>query len=107
MTKKLYTVSVGFEYACLAESEQDALRYKEEALGDEGTPTVYAQLTVTSGPVRRPRRWTDDALVYGAPYGTDVRLDDAIATDLNRIEQENREAEALKAQRDLPLNPKD
>jgi len=105
VTKKLYIVSVGFEYACLAESEQDALRFKEEALGDEGEPTAHAQLAVTNGPVRRPRRWTDDVLIYGAPYGTDLRLDDAIAAEMNRVEQENHEAEALKAQRDLFPTP--
>lgn len=107
MTKKLYIVSVGFEYACLAESEQDALRFKEEALGDEGEPTSVAQLAVTNGPIRRPRRWTDDVLIYGAPYGTDLRLDAAIANEVSRVEQESREAESLAAQRALfPTTPK-
>lgn len=88
MTKKLYVVSVGFQYACFAESAHDALRFKEEALHDEGEPSAVATLAVT-GPVPcRPRGWTDDVLVYGAPYGTDVRLDEAIATEMNRVEQE-------------------
>lgn len=105
MTKKLYIVTVGFEYACLAEDEHEAVRWKEEALGDEGAPTAHAQLSVTNRCIMRPRGWTDDTLIYGAPRGSDLRLDDAIAAEMNRVAEENRTAEALTTQQALPLDP--
>jgi hypothetical protein len=98
MTKKLYIVSVGFEYACLADDEHDALRFKEEALHDEGEPSAVAKLAVTGPVPYRPRGWTDDVLIYGAPRGIDLRLDAAIAAEKNRVEQENRDAELSERQ---------
>jgi len=105
MTKKLYIVSVGFEYAVLAEDEYEAVSFKEEALHDDGTPLAHAQLAITNRCIMRPRGWTDDTLIYGAPRGSDLRLDDAIAAEMNRVAEENRAAEALTAQQALPLDP--
>lgn len=107
MTKQLYIVSVGFEYAVLAEDEAEALRAKEDVLRDDSQPTTSVHLAVSNGRTIRPRGWTDDCLVYGAPYGTDVRLDDAITIEMNRRVQENLDAEALRAQQALfPTLPK-
>ena len=98
MTNKLYIVTVSFEYACLAEDEYEAASFKEEAFHDDGGTNTHAKLAVT-GPVPcRPRGWTDDTLIYGAPRGSDLRLDAAIAAEKNRVEQENRDAELSERQ---------
>jgi hypothetical protein len=96
MTKKLYIVTVSYEYACLAEDEYEAADFREEALHDEGDPTTHARLAVTGPVPYRPRGWTNDTLIYGAD--SDLRLDDAIAAEKTRVEQENRDAELSKRQ---------
>ena len=87
--KRLYTVTVEFEYAVLAEDERDAMDYAHDALRDvsirdyaHATPTVY--VPQGNGPrapqVRRPDDYDAESLVYGAD--DDVTLEDAIAAEV-------------------------
>jgi hypothetical protein len=80
MTKKLYNVTVEFEYAVLAEDEYEAAHYAEEAFGDCDASACCLVSEATpdpTGEVTRPSGWTDDTLVYGA-RNEDVTLVQAI-----------------------------
>jgi len=80
MTKKLYNVTVEFEYAVLAESADEAMRYAEEALGGCDIREfcfVSEAAPDPTGEVTRPSGWTDDTLVYGS-RNADVTLAQAI-----------------------------
>jgi hypothetical protein len=97
--KKLYTVTVEFEYAALAEDERDALDYAIDALGDvsvrdyaRATETVYLPGKDSKTPViRRPDDYDDDSLVYGAD--DDTTLAEAIQAEVDELTGVQREAE--------------
>lgn len=92
--KKLYTVTVEFEYAVLAEDERDAMDYANDALNDvsirdyaHASPTVY--LPQGNGPkapqVRRPDDYDAESLVYGADE--DITLEEAIAAEVAELQE--------------------
>jgi hypothetical protein len=88
--KRLYTVTVDFDYAVLAEDEDEACQYADEALRDQcAAHFSQATLTVTrlsTGQfVERLPDAEEDSLVYGDSEG-DVTLAEAIASERARLE---------------------
>lgn len=89
--KKLYTVTVEFEYAVLAENEREAKWSASDALRDviiedyaSATETVYMPMGNVKVPqVRRPDDYDDTSLVYGADE--DTTLADAIEAEKQRL----------------------
>jgi hypothetical protein len=87
--KRLYTVTVDFEYAVLAENEDDACYYADEALQDQcAAHFSHATLTVTrlsTGQfAERLPDVEEDSLVYGSEE--DVTFAEAIASERARLE---------------------
>lgn len=106
--KRLYTVTVEFQYAVLARDTFDALDCASDALNDvfirdyaHATPTVY--LPQGNGPrtpqVRRPDDYEDSALVYGADE--DITLAEAIAREVTEFEADIARDEFNKKQGNL------
>jgi hypothetical protein len=90
-TKRLYTVTVEFDFAVMAESEYDARSYANEAQRDlmldefaHATPTVR-RLSKGQFTENRPDA-EGESLVYGADE--DTTLDEAIAAEKKRLEDE-------------------
>jgi hypothetical protein len=93
-TKRLYTVTVEFDFAVMAESEYDARRYANEAQRDIMLDEfAYATPTVNLLPTGRFIECRPDAEGEGLVYGTDkdTTLDDAIAAEKKRLEAEGPE----------------
>jgi hypothetical protein len=91
MTKRLYTVTVQFDFAVMAESAYDARRYANEAQRDlmldefaHATPAVELYPTGRFTEIRPDAE--GESLVYGADR--DTTLDDAIAAEKKRLEAE-------------------
>lgn len=90
MTKKLYVVSVSFEFPVMAESEEDALDHVDEAVEDavrQDTLCAYARKTYfnVKGEPRLPVGFVLTDLVYGTEK--DTTLEEAI--ELERINAHN------------------
>jgi hypothetical protein len=93
-TKRLYTVSVEFEIAVYAKDESDARWQARDAAHDEFyNATVIVSPTVHRArgfkdllDVARPHGWDGESLVYGTDK--DTTLDDAIAAEKKRLEDE-------------------
>lgn len=80
MAKKLYNVTIMFEYAVLAENGHGATSFAEEAFGDSNVHEHCQVVEVSpdpAGEVSGPPSWDDEALVYGAG-DEDVTLAEAI-----------------------------
>lgn len=93
--RKLYTVTVEFEYAALAESPDEAKRYAHAAFHDvpigycafAGEAVYLPSHDRTSTPiVRVPDDYDDDSLVYGADE--DVTLAEAVEAEKQRLTRE-------------------
>lgn len=81
MTKRLYIVRVEFEFAVIAESEQRATRFAEDALNDMDTTDVCTAFRAELGPtgeVTPPDGWSDDTLVY-CSGNEDITFEQAVA----------------------------
>jgi hypothetical protein len=74
--KHLYKVEVSFTYYVLAESEDDAQSYCDDAFRDEGKYSCSDAHEVTARTSHFD--WSGDTLVYGAD--TDTTLDEALAS---------------------------
>jgi hypothetical protein len=83
--KRLYVVTVGFEYACLADSPAEASSFAMEAVHE-----IHAGECAHAAPLRwagpddpiRPRGWDDDSLVYQSGFRPDdITLGDAIKNE--------------------------
>jgi len=90
-TKRLYTVTVEFDFAVYAKDESDARRYANEAQRDIMLDEFsHATQTVELYPTGRFVECRPDAegesLVYGADR--DTTLDEAIAAEKKRLEAE-------------------
>jgi hypothetical protein len=90
-TKRLYTVTVEFDFAVMAESEYDARSYANEAQRDlmldefaHATPTV-SRLPTGRFVERRPDA-EGESLVYGTDE--DTTLNEAVAAEKKRLEAE-------------------
>ena len=88
MYKRLYIVQVEFEFAALADSEQEACRFTDQVIRDTSMMSEHAHATVVGfhkfpgHPEKlasRPDGWEDDDLVYGADK--DITLSEAIASE--------------------------
>lgn len=105
--KKLYTVTVEFEYAVLAEDEREAMDYANDALRDviveeyaSATETVYMPMGNVKMPqVRRPDDYDDTSLVYGADE--DITLAEAIEAEKARLLGEAQERDFAEKQGNL------
>lgn len=93
-TKRLYTVTVEFDFAVLAESEYDARSYASEAQRDlmldefaHATPTV--SILPTGRFIERRPDAEGESLVYGADR--DTTLDEAIAAEKKWLEEKGPE----------------
>lgn len=122
--KRLYTVSVEFEFAVYAEDEDDARLYVREAAEDAlHSATVFVSPTVKrrvpfkaqgSRPeggavvplfkdivdVSPPDGWDDDDLVYGAE-DEDVTFSEAVERECSVVMDEVRAADFAEKQIDL------
>lgn len=89
--KRLYTVTVEFDFAVLADSEVDAKSYANKAIDDlylgectTATLTVYSPgggIIAENLPA-----WDQDSLVYGADE--DTTLEEAVAAERSLLQQE-------------------
>lgn len=91
--KRLYTVTVEFDYAVMAESESDAIRTADDAAGDvylrecaSATLTVQPVPTTTGHFYTNLPEWDDDSLVYGCDE--DITLGDAVEAEKKRLADE-------------------
>lgn len=91
MTKRLYTVTVEFDFAVMAEDDVDACGYVYDAMRDvsigdcaSATPTVR-RLSKAQFIENRPDA-EGNSLVYGTDE--DTTLDDAVAAEKKRLEAE-------------------
>lgn len=87
MTKRLYTVTVEFDYAVLAENESDARRYASEAARDAlYDADVHASLTVRDEKtIDWPSGYDESTLVYGTRE--DVTFGEAVAREKAAMEK--------------------
>lgn len=90
-TKRLYTVTVEFDFAVMAEDDVDACGYVYDAMRDvsigdcaSATPTV-SRLPSGRFIERRPDA-EGNSLVYGTDE--DMTLDEAVAAEEDRLEAE-------------------
>ena len=104
--KSLYTVRVKFEFAVLAEDEQEARRAvyqaSEDGLYDAAllvSRTVARSQTSKDIHVAIPSGWCDDSLVYGADE--DTKFGDAVTAEMEAMVLEARTAEFKEKQGDL------
>ena len=72
MNKKLYTVTVEFQYAVLAENEREACEYANDAMQDTGSMSDCATAHETTSMIFKgvekpllPDIWEMESLVYG------------------------------------------
>ena len=88
MTKRLYVVTIEVEFAVMAESEQEAVKFTDEAISDDSNLRECARarpLRFVKHPgggeaiALTPDGWEDDTLVYGTK--TDLTLKDAVAAE--------------------------
>lgn len=73
---KLWTVSVEFDYICLAENAQQASYFAGEAARDLGSLGDYAYATEYKGYV--PSGWGRNDLIYHGDRKNDITVGEAI-----------------------------
>lgn len=83
--KRLYVVTVEFEFACLADSPVDAIGLARDAAHDvdmrECAHATILRWAGADAPIR-PQGWDDDSLVYQSGFRPDdVTLGDAIKNE--------------------------
>lgn len=104
-TKKLYVVSVSFEFAVLAESENEARRVVDQAADDcidYRNAQVRRGVNPDTGWVHIPEGYDGDTLVYGTSRDEgDVTFDEAVEREKEALAQAKRTAEFLEKQGDL------
>ena len=91
LKKRLYTVTIEFEYAVLAADSYDAVIYASDALDDvfvreyaHATETVYLPGKDSKTPViRRPEEYDDTTLIYGTDK--DTTFGDAVAAEVTAL----------------------
>jgi hypothetical protein len=82
MTKRLYVVTVSYEYAVLASSEREAesFTHLHDAESDTGTDyKIERSRLAATVDCRPPRDWDGDCLIYGAPR--DMKWSEAVEQD--------------------------
>lgn len=91
--KRLFTVTVEFDYAVMAESEYDAKSYASEACRDlciedyaTALPTVQPVPNVQGRFYTNLPDYDDDSLVYGADE--DLPFGEALAAEQERLRAE-------------------
>ena len=97
--KKLYIVTVEYEYPVLAEDDCDAVKYVNEALDGaylhncaRAREAIYFPGPSSTTPVvNRPDDYSDDDLVYGAD--TDITLGAAIQAEVDELTGAKKAAE--------------
>ncbi len=89
--KKLFTVSVEFEYSVMAEDEREALDYADDVVRDMSglSDSGHATVAVTMKPdgtfsTNLPSGWSREDLVYGVDNG-DQTLAEAIDSERRRL----------------------
>lgn len=104
--KSLYTVRVKFEFAVLAEDEQEARRAvyqaSEDGLYDAAllvSRTVVQSQASNDVHIAIPSGWDNDCLVYWADK--DTKFGDAVAAELEALAAEERAEEFKEKQSDL------
>lgn len=104
---RLYTVTVEFDYAVMAENESEACRYAREAARDldlenyaSAIPTVVA-VGDKDARVRRPDDYDEDTLCYGPPGMGDILFEKAVEMETGAINEARRKAEFAKKQGSL------
>lgn len=104
-TKKLYVVSVSFEFAVLAESEGEARLTADEAAGDcldHARAQVHRAVNPDTGWVHMPRGYDGDTLVYGTSRAEgDVTFNKAVEREQEALDQAKRIAAFLTKQGNL------
>jgi len=90
-TKRLYTVTVEFDFAVMAEDDVDACGYVDDAMRDVSIgDCTHATPTVSILPTGRFIERRPDAEGYSLVYGTDedTTLDEAVAAEKERLKAE-------------------